>query len=121
MRFPSAQCVGGGTHYAIKHEPAARYCTRSILLDLSCSRGGGMMTEMTTQEALAILHQVYNAYVDLVIQAPGAQGFRASEPVRQQGILALFRLSDEVHGPRQPGELHTLCDGCHLRRARREI
>jgi hypothetical protein len=75
------------------------------------------MADMTTQEALAALHQVYNAYVDLVIQAP-PYIIRASERLRGQGMQALFRLSDVVHGPHQPGELFALCDGCHLRRAR---
>jgi hypothetical protein len=75
------------------------------------------MADMTPQEALAALRQVYNAYLDLVIQSPPPI-IRASERLRGQGVQALFRLSDVVHGPCQPGELFALCDGCHLRRSR---
>src|SRR5260370_31260347 len=77
------------------------------------------MTNMSRQEALGVLHQVYNSYVDLLIESRDA--FHTSEPLRLRAVQALFVLTDAIHGSRQPGELYTLCDRCHLRRAWREV
>ncbi len=77
------------------------------------------MTNMTRQEALGVLHQVYNAYVDLLIES--SEAFHTSEPLRLRAVQALFVLTDAIHGSRQPGELYTLCDSCHVRRAWREV
>jgi hypothetical protein len=78
------------------------------------------MAGMSEQEALAALHQVYTTYVELLSERASAAEFQASKRLRWRGIDALLFLSEKFLGPRKPGELPMLCNGCHLRRARQQ-
>jgi len=69
------------------------------------------------REALAVLHHLYGAYVDTLVQCAPTRVFLESQAFRSEATYALFALVDMVYGKPGPNQSNCLCDVCHMARA----